>query len=118
MLGKIEVTTDTPTEFELVDTATDIQRRREKAEKQPTEERANEEAIVDFVKDHELYDKTHMKFKDTARRDCLFERFSSSCRLTVQIPKDSLWKMNPVQIWPGSKGNDREVDLDSGQIYF
>ena len=34
----------------------------------------------------------------------------------VGIPKDSLWKSHPVQVWPGSQGNNREAELDSGQI--
>ena len=35
---------------------------------------SHEEAMVDFVKDHEnLYDKTHEKFQDKARKDCLWE---------------------------------------------
>ena len=37
---------------------------------------SDKDGIVDFVKDHEeLYDKTHEKFKDKARKDCLWERF-------------------------------------------
>ena len=33
---------------------------------------SDEEAIVDFVKDHgELYDKTNENLKDKARKDCL-----------------------------------------------
>ena len=34
----------------------------------------------------------------------------------VLIPKDWLQKTQPVQVWPGSQGNDREAELDSG--YF
>ena len=34
----------------------------------------------------------------------------------VRFPKDSLWKTHPVQIWPGFQGNDRDAELDSGQI--
>ena len=34
----------------------------------------------------------------------------------VGMPKDLLWKTNPVQVWPGSQRNDREAELDSGQI--
>ena len=37
-MRKIEVPTDTPTEFELGDTAADIQRRREKSEARQREE--------------------------------------------------------------------------------
>ena len=35
---------------------------------------------------------------------------------SVQIPKDSLQKTHPVQVWSGSQGNDREAELDSEQI--
>ena len=43
---------------------------------------SDEEAIVDFVKDHEeLYDKTSKHFKDKARKDCLWERFTRSRKL-------------------------------------
>ena len=46
---------------------------------------SGEEAMVDFVKDHqELYDKTQEKFKDKAKKDCLWERFASSCNLSVK----------------------------------
>ena len=47
---------------------------------------SNEEAIVHFVKDHkELYDKTNEHFKDKARKDCLWERFSKSRKLSVKV---------------------------------
>ena len=47
-----------------------------------------EEAIVDFVKDHqEHYDKTHKKFEDKARKDFLWERFGSSRKLSVKVCK-------------------------------
>ena len=49
---------------------------------------SDEEGIVDFVKDHEeLYDKTHQKFKDKARKDCLWGRCASSCNLSVKVCK-------------------------------
>ena len=38
---------------------------------------SDEEAIVDFVKDHKLYDKTSEHFKDKARKECLWERFAN-----------------------------------------
>ena len=39
---------------------------------------SDEEAIVDFVKDHEeLYDKTNEHFKVKGRKQCLWERFIS-----------------------------------------
>ena len=41
---------------------------------------SEEEAFVDLVKDHqEHYGKTNEHFKDNARKDCLWEKFSSSC---------------------------------------
>ena len=43
------------------------------------------QAIVDFVKDHEeLYNKTNEHFKEKARKDCLWERFPSSHKLSVK----------------------------------
>ena len=40
---------------------------------------SDEKAIVDFVKDHnELYNKTRDHFKDKARKECLWERFTNS----------------------------------------
>ena len=40
---------------------------------------SNEEAIVDFGKDQkELYDKNTEHFKDKARKECLWERFTNS----------------------------------------
>ena len=68
----------------------------------------DEVAIVDFVKDYEeLYAKTHNMFKNKARKECLLQRFSSSqsnqtVQDLVQIPKDLLWKINPVQVWPAA----------------
>ena len=44
---------------------------------------ADEEAIVDFVKN----DKTHNTFKDKAREDCLWERFAGSRNLSVKVCK-------------------------------
>ena len=39
----------------------------------------SEEAIMDFVKDHEeLYDKTNEHFKEKTRKECLSERFTNS----------------------------------------
>ena len=46
----------------------------------------DEEAIADFVKDHkELYEKTNEHFKDKARKGCLWERFTNSCKLSVKV---------------------------------
>ena len=47
---------------------------------------SDEEAIVDFLKDDEdLCNKIHKKFKDKARKDCLWERFANSCNLSVKV---------------------------------
>ena len=68
---------------------------------------SDEEAIVDFVKDHEEpYNKTNEHFKYKARKECLRARFTTSNKL--------IWKTQPVQVLPGSQGNDREIELDSG----
>ena len=49
---------------------------------------SDEEAIVDFVKDHEeLYYKTNKHFKDKARKECLWERFANSRKLSVKVCK-------------------------------
>ena len=51
---------------------------------------SDEEAIEDFVKDHEeLYDNTNEHFKDTARKECLWERFANSHKLSVKVCKTS-----------------------------
>ena len=47
-----------------------------------------EEAIADFVKDHEeLYDKTNEYFKDKARNQCFWEGFANSRKLSVKVCK-------------------------------
>ena len=43
---------------------------------------SDQEAIVDFVKD-----KTNEHLKDKARKDCLWDRFPSSCELSVKVCK-------------------------------
>ena len=48
----------------------------------------DEQAIVDYVKDHEkLYDKTNEYFKDKTRKECLWERFTNSRKLSVKVCK-------------------------------
>ena len=48
----------------------------------------DEETIVDFVKDHkELYDKTNEHFKHKTRKECLWEMFANSCKLSVKVCK-------------------------------
>ena len=54
----------------------------------------DKEAIVDFVKDHEeFYDKTNEHFTDKARKECLRERFSNSCKLSVKMCKTCYGKL-------------------------
>ena len=77
---------------------------------------------MDFVNIHEeLYNKTTEHFKDKARKKCLWEAgsrklSSESVQDFVQIPKNSLLKIQPVQVWPGPQGNERGAELNSGQI--
>ena len=125
---KIEVPADTQPQFELGDTAADIERRRR--EREEREERAggegqredgereespergekrvrtdtgtdvestqsrqkkgqmksiflsdsDEEAIVEFIKQHEeLYDKTNDSFKDKQKKERLWEQLAETC---------------------------------------
>ena len=49
---------------------------------------SDEEVIVDFVKGHEaLYTKTNKHFKDKTRKECLWERFANSRKLSVKVCK-------------------------------
>ena len=49
---------------------------------------SDEEAIVDFVKNHEeLNNKTNEHFKDNARKECLWKRFASSRIQSVEACK-------------------------------
>ena len=49
---------------------------------------SDEEAIVDFVKQHEkLFDKTHTKFKDRQRKERLWETVAASRNLPVSTAK-------------------------------
>ena len=49
---------------------------------------SDSEAIVDFFKQHkELYDKTHMKFKDKQRKEGLWEIVAASRNLSVNTVK-------------------------------
>ena len=49
---------------------------------------SDEEAIMDFVKDHEeLYNNTNEHFKDKARKECLWKRFTSSRKISVKVCK-------------------------------
>ena len=49
---------------------------------------SDKEAIVDFMKDHEeLYHKISEHFKDKTRKECLWERFANSRKLSVKVCK-------------------------------
>ena len=135
---KIEVPTDTQPQFELGDTAEDIERRRREREKRDERERreqeermererreesqergekrartdtdtvvestqsrqkkgqmksiflsdSDEEAIVEFVKQHrELYDKTKDSFKDKQKKERLWEQLASTRNLPIKTVK-------------------------------
>ena len=138
---KIEVPTDTQPQFELGDTAADIERRRREREERDERERieqedrdrermerereespergeksvrtdtdtdvestqsrykkgqmksiflsdSDEEAIVEFVKQHkELYDKTNDSFKDKRKKERLWEQLAATRNLPVKTVK-------------------------------
>ena len=77
---------------------------------------SDEAAIVDFVEDHEeLYDKTHEKFKEKARKDCFWEQYASNHNLSVKVRKalfgserTHYGKLTQSQVCPGAQGNDRQ----------
>ena len=49
---------------------------------------SDEEAIINFVKDHEkLYHKTNKHFNDKVRKYCLWERFVNSRNVSVKVCK-------------------------------
>ena len=49
---------------------------------------SDEEAIVEFVKQHkELFDKTHVKYKDKQRKEGLWERLAASRNLSITTVK-------------------------------
>ena len=137
---KIEVPNDTQPQFELGDTAEDIERRRREREERDERERreqeerdrdrmeresseeeergekrvrtdtdtdvestqsrqkgqmksiflsdSDEEAIVEFVKQHEeLYDKTNDSFKDKQKKERLWEQIASTRNLPIKTVK-------------------------------
>ena len=48
----------------------------------------DEKTVLDFLKEHEkLYDKTNEHFKDKARKECLWEQFANSRKLSVKVCK-------------------------------
>ena len=139
-IRKIEVPTDTPTEFELGDTAADIQKRREEREKregeedsqkQQREEREREEArweetthsteeqaIVDFVKDYEeattrstILLRTRLGRNACGRGSTEVASCLSKCASLGLNPKGLTKSFSPCLA--SSKGNDREAELDS-----
>ena len=49
---------------------------------------SDEEAILDFMKDHEeLYDDTNEHCKDKARKECIWEQSANSCNLSGKVCK-------------------------------
>ena len=82
---------------------------------------SHEEAIVDFINDQEeLYDKTNEHFKDKARKECLWERFASSCKLSVKVcttwfesQRSHYRKLNQSKSGEAPK-EMMEAELDSG----
>ena len=49
---------------------------------------SDKEAIMDFAKDHkESYNKTNEHFKDKTRKECLWQRFTNSHKLSVKVQK-------------------------------
>ena len=48
---------------------------------------SDKKAIVDFVMDHEELYKTNKHFKDKARKECLWEKFANSRKLSVKVCK-------------------------------
>ena len=49
---------------------------------------SDEDTIVDFKKDHEeLYNRINKHFKDKARKECLWERYANSRKLSVKVYK-------------------------------
>ena len=76
---------------------------------------SNEE-IVDFVKDHE---ETNEHFNNKARKECLWDRFTNSGKLSVKVCKTWFESQKArynklTQLKSGSKRNDRKAELDSG----
>ena len=75
--------------------------------------------IVDFVKDHEyLYVKPSEHFKHKAKKEFLWEQFTKSCKLSVNVckTKDTLREADTVKVWTYLKGDDGTSDLDTGQV--
>ena len=70
----------------------------------------DEEGIVDFVIDHkELYDKTNEHFKDKARKECLWDRFTNSSKMYAKVY---------VKVCTNSKRNDGMSELNTGQVWI
>ena len=61
---------------------------------------------MDFVKEHEkLYNKANEYFKDKARKECLWERFTNGHKLSVNVCKT--W-------FESQRTEDRKAELDTG----
>ena len=70
---------------------------------------SDEEAFVEFVKDHEKLYRPVNTLRTRPGRNT-FEGVQD----LVRIPTDSIQKADPFQVWPGYEGNDSEAELNSG----
>ena len=74
----------------------------------------DKEAIVDFMEDHgELYDKTNEHFKNTARNECLWQRFANSHQLSAIWARPGYGKLMQ-SVKSGPKRDDGMSELDTG----
>ena len=68
----------------------------EKPDKSDTEMDTCKESGGEFVKDHkEIYSKINAHVKYKARKECLWERFANSCKLSVKVCKTCPRTRNP-----------------------
>ena len=85
----------------------------------------DEEAIVDFVKDHkELYTKTNGHFKDKARKECIWERFTKSAKLSVKLcqtwfkSQRTRWQAHAIEVCTDHGRDEAISELDTGQVWI
>ena len=81
---------------------------------------SNEDSIADFVKDHEeFYDKTNEYFEDKARKECLFERFANSRKLSVKVCKTSFgWQRKHYSKLMQSKSRQAPKEMTERQNWI
>ena len=87
---------------------------------------SDEEAIVDFVKQHEvLFDKTHTKVKDKQRKERLWETVAASrnfylselcSQKVVRDTMHQIWQAHTDQVRPICSQEHQETDLAEGQF--